>query len=112
YLAEGNFGGVEFDLDRLRMTGGSGTHHLILRAGPVAAGITRHDVSHASHVFKNSLHAPEAAARKHRDLRRPRRLRVIHRGWVDDHGCLRSEERPVPDSDAHDAGGEPRGRTK
>jgi hypothetical protein len=59
---------IERNLNRLRVTGVAFADAIVVRRGGVAAGVAGDGVRHAFDVLKDSLNAPEAAAREHGDL--------------------------------------------
>ena len=65
-LAVGNFLGVEGHLDAFGMAGAAAADGLVVGGLLFAAGIAGHGVGHALDVLEHRLHAPEAAAGKHR----------------------------------------------
>ena len=68
--------GIEGDLHRFSMVRRAAAHPLVVRRLLVAAAVARDGVADALDMLKHALHAPEAAAGEHGDLRARRRGRV------------------------------------
>src|SRR5580704_9112902 len=58
-LAIRNLRGIEDDLDRLRMTSGTGADDLVLRSKRRATGVARSSADDASDMLEDGLNAPE-----------------------------------------------------
>src|SRR5207253_6950157 len=66
-----DLGGIEEDLDRLRVAGFPGRHVLVGRILPHAAGIAGRGGDYAVHLVQRLFHAPEAPARERGLLQSP-----------------------------------------
>ena len=68
YLPVRDFLGIEGDLDGFGMTRPARADGIVVSGSRVAAGITGDDLLHSFDLLKNSLDAPETAAREHGSL--------------------------------------------